>query len=336
MNIMPFSKKAFAGIPSKPIRVVGPLSIGSGFASISAAFNWRIIVSAIGEFVSPLTRTPMPLIEGVPSHCAVSAPKYLNPRLARTPRRSSAMPTASLAAGSSRKTNFAASKSGIARNIAACCSSLSRRGAIFFSVRAVALLMSSILSLAADSSALVCTNREVASFNRTRASASAFVDWSYTRASAKTFELRTRLLDSVNAALRCASPAILTNDAFVVCRFSISRSVMFCRWPLDKNIPPSAKSSPATPTITINSKSPCLILHQGIFWHFFDSPINPSTRINPNAKSPHSENESKVDAADLDNEKDIPVRWPLIAGAIGFALQGICLAVIFYRRRRAL
>src|SRR5207245_1402510 len=100
----------------------------------------------------------------------------------------------------------------------------------------------------------------------------------------------------------------------------------------DAKMAPSASSSPATPTITINSNA---------FGHRFnfnfqeslDSPIRPTTRTQPNNNNKSTDQLKTADAADCDNRK-LPISFYDLAGAAIIVIQGLGLMLLLFRRLR--
>jgi hypothetical protein len=128
-------------------------------------------------------------------------------------------------------------------------------------------------------------------------------------------------------ALNCADCLLITE---------ISPSEMVCKWPLNMKIPPSPKSSPATPTITNISNKRFRFLQRGnsfFLWSAKYSPTRPAVSIMPNSNKAHSETASQVSVEDLDKEKSIPIRLNTLIGAVGFAIQAICVFLLSITRR---
>ncbi len=189
------------------------------------------------------------------------------------------------------------------------------------------------------------------SFNRSNRSASAFLFASAARAVASA--IRASAVDTFATASRDAafadatwasapfaralasaiwrSKPLAVASAWVARTFRLptSRSEIVCKWDEQRNIPPSANNSPATPIITNISNT---------FTYFFQrsaslySPISPRVSSTPNSSSAISEILRPTEVADFDSEKKVPISLYELAGALGFALQGLCFACLLYHR----
>jgi len=130
-----------------------------------------------------------------------------------------------------------------------------------------------------------------------------------------------------NAASAALLAEVFASPASLV-RTAISWSAIVWRCLDDRKIPPSPSNSPATPIITSISPNfihrlPCSA------WY---SIMSPTTKTAPNMRSAHSETSRMIKVADFDSEKSVPISASDLAGALGFALQGIGLAYLLYHR----
>ncbi len=113
-----------------------------------------------------------------------------------------------------------------------------------------------------------------------------------------------------------------------------SPSEIICnRWPKEK-MPPSASSSPKTPTITIRSNNRLRFLNIGysfFLWSAKYSPTSPPTNTMPKINRAHSEIESHAAAQGFDSENISNLISYYLAVA-GFALQAVGLSFLLILR----
>src|ERR1700677_2784894 len=115
----------------------------------------------------------------------------------------------------------------------------------------------------------------------------------------------------------------------------ISESEISSKWLPNPKIPPSAITSPATPKITRVSKNLLSRLRLldggfnpfGALWSKMYSPINPPTKIIPNARSDNSEPSSNAMVSGLDKGR-IPVNPFILIGSFGFLIHGVGLTLL--------
>jgi hypothetical protein len=152
----------------------------------------------------------------------------------------------------------------------------------------------------------------------------------------------------------------VSNRATAASLFNLETSTSFiiCNRLPHKKIPPSAISSPATPKTTKNAQNPlCFLKNEAVAcgrrfsnssknlfvfldigdffasWSALTSPYSPTSSTTPNTNNHASEVSSPATTYDLDNDKNIPISIYDLAGALGFALQGVCILIIFSMRQ---
>lgn len=139
--------------------------------------------------------------------------------------------------------------------------------------------------------------------------------------------------------VRSVTASFVSKSLFSVLNCFISESEISSKWLPNPKIPPSARSSPATPRITRISKNllKCFRRFDGGFspfggwWSNRNSPIKPATSISPNTSNASSEQSSQITVPDLDNEK-IPISKFTIIGMAGFVIQSIGLSFLMLRK----